>query len=109
LTQLEAQAIGEVRNAVIGLTAAKLAAQSATTSRQLQEQLLNAEFEKLRAGMTTNFAAIEQQTYLAQAQTTEVAAQAAWRKAYVQLNRALGQTLESNNIEVPDAKRVPQN
>ena len=59
--------------------------------------------------MSTNFAVIEQETYLAQAQTTEVTAQAAWKKAYAQLNRALGQTLEGNRIEVPDSKRVPQN
>jgi outer membrane protein len=108
LTQLEAQAAAEVRNTIVGLTAARLAAQSATVSRRLQEQLLNAELEKFRAGMSTNFAVIEQETYLAQAQTTEVAAQAAWKKACVQLNRALGQTLERNRIEVPDAKRIPQ-
>ena len=110
--QIEAQAAAEVRNTSIGLAAAKLAAQSATTSRKLQEQLLGAEMEKFRAGMSTNFAVIEQETYLAQAETTEVAAEAAWKKAYVQLNRALGETLMRNGIGVPrvaDAKLVPRN
>jgi hypothetical protein len=46
----------------------------------LQEKLLSAEVEKFRAGMSTNFAVIQQETYLAQAEATEVAAQAAWRK-----------------------------
>jgi outer membrane protein TolC len=101
LSQIEAQAAAEVRNTVIGLAAAKLAAQASTTSRQLQEKLLSAEVEKFRAGMSTNFAVIQQETYLAQAEATEVAAQAAWRKAEVQLHRALGETLQRNRIEVP--------
>jgi outer membrane protein len=56
--------------------------------------------------MSTNFAVIQQQTYLAQAETTEVAAQAAFRKAAVQLYRALGETLEHHGIEAqPDTPR----
>jgi outer membrane protein TolC len=72
----------------------------------LQEQFLDAELEKFHAGMSTNFAVIQQQTYLAQAETTEVAAQAAWKKASIQLYRALGETLEHHGIEVqPDASK----
>ncbi len=76
LTQLESQAAAEVRNTSIALAAARVAAQSATNSRILQERLLDAEMEKFRAGMSSNFAVIEQQTYLTQAKTTEVAARA---------------------------------
>ncbi len=97
---MEAQAAAEVRNAVIALNASKQAAQSAAASRQLQEQLLSAKVEKFRAGYSTNFAVIQQQTYLAQAETTEIAALAAWKKAGVQLDRALGNTLQRNGIEV---------
>ena len=39
---------------------------------------------------------IEQQTYLAQSQITEVMAKGAWMKAASQLDRVLGQTLEIN-------------
>ena len=106
LAQTEAQAAAEVRNTVIGLAAAKLAAQASTQSRQLQEKLLSAEMEKFRAGMSTNFAVIQQETYLAQAETTEVAALAAWKKARLQLQRAVGETLERNRIEVP--RSVPE-
>jgi outer membrane protein len=77
LSQIEAQAAAEVRNTLIGLATAKVAAQASITSRQLQEELLGAEVEKFRAGMSTNFAVIQQETYLAQAETAEVAAQAA--------------------------------
>jgi len=101
LTQVEAQAAAEVRNALIGVNAAKLAAQAATASRKLQEQLLSAEMEKFHAALSTNFAVIQQETYLAQAETTEVAEQAAWKKAEVRLHRALGDTLQESGIERP--------
>jgi len=111
LQQMQAQAAAEVRNAVIALNAAKQAAQSAAASKHLQEQPLSAEVEKFRAGFSTNFAVIQQQSYLAQAETTEIAAQVAWKKAGVQLDRALGNTLQRNGIEVnadpAKAKRAP--
>jgi len=105
LTQMEAQAAAEIRNAVIGWNAAKQAAQAAASARHLQEHLLNGEVEKFRAGFSTNFAVIQQQAYLAQAQTTEIAAQAAWKKAGVQLDRALGDTLQRYGIDVGDVRR----
>ena len=99
LTQLEAEVATEVRNAVIGLNAAKQAAQTAAASRILQEQLLSAEQEKFQAGRATNFSVIQQQAYLSQAQATEIVAKAAWNKAAAQLTRALGLTLEQNGID----------
>lgn len=98
VTQMEAQAAAEVRNAVIGVNAAQQARQSAQSARQLQEQLLSAETEKFRAGYSTSFAVIQQQSYLAEAETTEILAQAAWRKAMVQLDRAVGDTLSRHGI-----------
>jgi outer membrane protein TolC len=105
LTQMEAQAAAEIRNAVIAWNAAKQAAQAAAGVRHLQEQLLSAEVEKYHAGFSTNFAVIQQQAYLAQAETTEIAAQAAWKKAGVQLDRALGDTLQRHAIEVDRVRR----
>jgi outer membrane protein TolC len=113
LTQIESQAAAEVRNALIGVKAAILAAETATASRQLQEKLLSAEIEKFHAGLSTNFAVIQQETYLAQAETTEVAEQAAWKKAEVQLQRALGDTLQENGLEgpsnAPNQNKAPEN
>jgi outer membrane protein len=105
LTQMEAQAAAEIRNAVIGWNAAKEAARTATSARHLQEQLLSTEVEKFRAGFSTNFAVIQQQAYLAQAETTEIAAQATWKKAGVQLDRALGDTLQRHGIEMDWMRR----
>jgi outer membrane protein len=107
LMQMEAQAAAEVRNAVIALNAAKQAAQATAAARNLQEQLLSAESEKFRAGFSTTFAVIEQQSYLTQAETTEIAAQLAYKKATVQLNRALGDTLQRHGIDLdPDVTKT---
>jgi outer membrane protein TolC len=66
----------------------------------LQLKLFDAAQESFTAGYTTNLSAIEQQTYLAQSQTTEVMAEAAWMKAASQLDRVLGQTLEKSGISL---------
>jgi len=52
------------------------------------------------AGYSSNLSVIEQQTYLTQAQTTEVLAKAAWVKVAAQLERVLGQTLEKSGISL---------
>jgi outer membrane protein TolC len=100
VTQLEAQVTAEVRNAITALNAAKSAAVAATTARQLQTKLLAAAQESFSSGYTTNISVIEQETYLTQAQTTEVVAKAAWLKASAQLDRVLGQTLEKSGISL---------
>ena len=91
LIQMEAQVAAEVRNAVISLNAARQAVQSAATARHLQQQLLSAEVEKCRAGYSTNFAVIEEQTYLTQAETTEIAAQAACPEGYGAIGSSTGE------------------
>ena len=100
VTKLESQVAAEVQNAITALNAAKSAADAATKARELQAKLLGAAQESFQAGYTTNLAVIEQQTYLAQAQTTEVIAKAAWLKAADQLDRVLGQTLDKTGISL---------
>jgi outer membrane protein len=100
VTQLESQVAAEVRNAITALNAAKSAADAATTARELQARLLAAAQESFSSGYTTNISVIEQQTYLVQAQTTEVVAKAAWLKAAAQLDRVLGRTLEKSGISL---------
>jgi outer membrane protein TolC len=100
VTQLESQVAAEVQNAITALHAAESAADAATKARKLQAKLLAASQESFNAGYATNLSVIEQQTYLAQAQTTEVMAKAAWLKAAVQLDRVLGRTLEKSGISL---------
>jgi outer membrane protein len=107
-TQLESAVAAEVRNAVTALRAAENAAGAAVKARELQEQLLSAAQESFQAGYGTNLAVIEQETYLAQAQTSEVVAKAAWSKAAVQLDRMTGEILDRTGIGLKDAQGKEQ-
>jgi outer membrane protein len=99
-TQLESTVAAEVRNAVTALRAAENAAGAAVKARELQEKLLSAAQESFQAGYGTNVAVIEQETYLAQAQTSEVVAKAAWSKAAAQLDRVTGEILDRTGISL---------
>jgi outer membrane protein TolC len=101
-TQLESAVAAEVRNAITALRAAENAAGAAVKARALQEKLLSAAQESFQAGYGSNLAVIEQETYLAQAQTTEVVAKAAWLKAAAQLDRVTGQMLDRTRISLKD-------
>ena len=106
--QLESAVAAEVRNAVTALGAAESAAGAAVKARELQEKLLSAARESFQAGYGTNLAVIEQETYLAQAQTSEVVAKAAWSKAAAQLDRVTGQILDRTGITLKDGPgKVP--
>jgi len=107
-TQLESGVAAEVRNAVTALRAAENAASAAVKARELQEKLLSAAHESFQAGYGTNLAVIEQETYLAQAQTTEVVAKAAWSKAAAQLDRVTGQMLDRTGISLNDGQGQKQ-
>jgi outer membrane protein TolC len=106
--QLEPAVAAEVRNAVTAFRAAENAAAAALKARELQEQLLSAEQESFQAGYGTNLAVIEQEAYLAQAQTTEVVAKAAWSKAAAQLDRVTGQMLDRTGISLNDGQGKEQ-
>lgn len=96
--QLANQVREEVENSVIALETARSALNAAIQSRQYQEQLVDAEKDKLSVGASTNFLVIQQESYLAQARSTEVGARSVWIKARVALDRAIGNLLEKNGI-----------
>lgn len=96
--QLANQVREQVENSVIALQTAREALKAAIQSRQYQEQLVDAEKDKLSVGASTNFLVIQQESYLAQARSTEVAARSVWIKARVALDRAVGNLLEKNGI-----------
>ena len=103
-TQLLANQVREqVENSIIALQTARSALNAAVESRRYQEQLLDAERDKLTVGASTNFLVIQQQSYLAQARSTEVAARSVWIKARVALDRAVGSLLDKNGITYSDS------
>jgi len=96
--QLANEVREQVEASVIALETARSALNAAIQSRQYQEQLVDAERDKLSVGASTNFLVIQQESYLAQARSTEVAARSVWIKARVALDRAIGDLLEKNGI-----------
>ncbi len=95
---LENQVREQVENSVIALRTARSALSAAAEARQYQEQLVSAERDKFSVGASTNFLVIQQESYLAQARSTEVAAKSVWIKARIALDRALGDLLVKNGI-----------
>jgi outer membrane protein len=96
--QLANEVREQVENSLIALQTARSALNAAIQSRQYQEQLVSAERDKLSVGASTNFLVIQQESYLAQARSTEVAARSVWIKARVALDRAVGNLLDKNGI-----------
>ncbi len=105
LKQLENQIRLEVEEAVIAIERTKAALESAEETRKLQEQSLIIEQEKFAEGLSTSLFVIQYQSYLAQARSTELAARSAYVKAKLQLETAIGKTLENNHVSIAEAMK----
>jgi outer membrane protein TolC len=108
--KLSQQIREQVETAVVALQTAQAAYVAATESRQYQSQLLDAERDKLSVGQSTDLAVLQDEAYLAQAKSTEIAARSNWKKAEIELDHDLGDLLEKNHIVLDDAIRgtLPQ-
>ena len=105
-TEKVAQQVREdVETAVVALQTAQAAYESASESREYQAQLLDAERDKLSVGQSTDLLVLQNEAYLAQAKSTEIAARSNWMKARISLDYALGDLLEKNHVELADAIR----
>jgi outer membrane protein TolC len=96
--QLRNQVQLEVEDALIAMRRARAAYQAAVETRQLQEESLRMEQLKFSEGASTSFFVIQYQSYVAQAKSTEVAAESAYVKARAALQRAVGSILDDNHI-----------
>ena len=105
LQRLENQVRTDVVNAVIAVTQARAQYQAASKSRVLQAQTLDAEQKKLALGASTIYNVIQDQQALTAAESSEVAAKAAYYKAKVEMERSTGQILTNNNISLDEAFR----
>jgi outer membrane protein TolC len=103
LQRLENQVRVDVQNAQIGLQQGRAQYQSAIKQRVLQQQTVDAEQKKLAVGASTTYSVILTQRDLVTAESNEVAAQSAYAKAKVEVDRATGQTLYNNNISLDEA------
>ncbi len=93
----------DIENAQIALETSFAAYKAAVTSRGYQEQLLQAERDKLEFGQSTPLLVIQNETYLEQAKSTEIAARSNYQKARIELDRSLGDLLDKNGISLEDA------
>jgi outer membrane protein TolC len=95
----------EVQNALISLQQARARYQTAVKNRILQDQTLDAEQKKYALGASTIFFVIQAQRDLTAAQASEVTALSAYARARNELERATGQTLIANNIQIDEAMK----
>jgi outer membrane protein len=96
----------EVRNAISRVEMNRAHIESAGKARDLAQKTLEAEQKKYELGVSTLFFVLQDQTSLAIAQTNEVQALVNYTKSLVALDRATGQTLSHNRIEIE--KAVPR-
>jgi len=103
VAQLQNQARLEVEDALIAMRRARASYQAATEARRLQQESLEAEQAKFEIGTSTSFFVIQYQSLLAQAKSTEIAAQSSYVKARAALQRAIGSILDDNHISIDNA------
>ena len=101
--KLEEQVREEIENGVIAVETAYAAYTAATKSRDYQAILLQAERDRLEVGQSTQLLIVQDESFLAQARSTEIAARSNYEKARIALDHSLGTLLEQNHIQLEDA------
>jgi len=103
LVRTKSQIEVDVQNALIALTQSKAQVAAARETVRLEQQRLSDEQTKLAIGLSTSYNVVLIQRDLLAAQVAEVQASAAYAKARVTLDQAMGVTLERNHITLDDA------
>ena len=93
----------EVRKAIIGLIQGKAQVEAAHKAASLAREMWDGEKQKLEAGASTSYQVILRERDYTSAQQAEVNAVTAYAKAFVEIDRARGATLDRNGIEYDDA------
>ena len=105
LQVLKNSAILDVRNTYIALVQNRARVEAAGKARELQQQTFDAESKKYQLGASTVYQVILTQRDLITAQGTELRALADLVEAKANYERALGRTLEVNNVTIADSGR----
>jgi len=93
----------QVQQARIGLIQGRAQVEAAREAVRLAQLSLEAEREKLGAGLSTSYNVVLKERDLVTAQYAEVQAADTYAKAIVAMNQATGTTLEKNGIRLDDA------
>ncbi len=105
LHQLENQIRIEVRNAQFDVKQNRAAVQAAQSAVDLARQTLDADQQKLKVGLTTQTAILQDAATLTTGESNLVSAKAAYEKSRIELDRATGLLLDHAGIDVSDASR----
>jgi HAE1 family hydrophobic/amphiphilic exporter-1 len=98
--QLEQLIQIDVRNALQLTRTSESRLRAASVARAASEQQYASELRKFDAGQSTFFLVLERQTALATARGNELRAQTELNKAIAELQRATGNSLEANRVQV---------
>jgi outer membrane protein TolC len=105
LQQIENQISIEVRNAQFGVEQNRASVASAQAAVDYAKQSLDAEQKKYQFGTSTTTLVLQTQSGLATAESTLMSAMAAYEKSRVELDRAVGVTLDHAGISIDDAAK----
>jgi outer membrane protein len=103
--QLENQVRVEVRNAQFDVKQNRAAVQAAQSAVDLARQTLDADQQKLKVGLTTQTAILQDASTLTTAESNLLSAKAAYEKSRIELDRSTGLLLDHAGIDVADATR----
>jgi outer membrane protein len=105
LHQLENQVRIEVRNAQFDVKQNRAAVQAAQYAVDFARQTLDADQQKLKVGLTTSTAILQDASVLTTSESNLVSAKAAYEKSRIELDRATGLLLDHAGIDVAEATR----
>jgi outer membrane protein len=105
LQQIENQISIEVRNAQFGVEQNRASVVSAQAAVDYAKQSLDAEQKKYQFGTSTTTLVLQTQSALATAESTLMSAMAAYEKSRIELDRAIGVTLDHAGVSIDDAAR----
>ena len=103
--QLENQVRIEVRNAQFDVRQNRVSVQAAQSAVDLARQTLDADQQKLKVGLTTQTAILQDAATLTTGESNLVSAKAAYEKSRIELDRATGLLLDHAGIDITDATR----
>jgi|SRR5579863_7379267 outer membrane protein len=105
LQQTENRISIEVRNAQFGVEQNRASVDSAKAAVDYARQSLDAEQKKYQFGTSTTTLVLQTQSALATAESTLMSAMAAYEKSRIELDRAVGTTLDHTGISIDDAAK----
>jgi outer membrane protein len=105
LHQLENQIRIEVRNAQFDVKQNRASVQAAQYAVDFARQTLDTDQQKLKVGLTTTTAILQDASILTTSESNLVSAKAAYEKSRIELDRATGLLLDHSGIDVAEATR----